>query len=286
MNINILGRTGPRSIKGKAISSRNALKHGAYSKTEVLPHEDASERKRLERELYKALKPNDAVEENLVDQMVACLWICERFKLRLSMKQEPVFARLLPRGLAQLVGVPEIYEPFAPDYLKEPNTKFPKKDLKLPEERYQLYLHLMDNAKGIQNYQLVFVKYKKLFEGLHDFLEGQYSVDIIMSTGAGLEIAWQNNPEKLEELLLEYAASLYYMIHFDELRPQLRVAIASWFFVQRADKRESDFQDDLVNKELNRYRTLLDTLMKYRKNQIEAKYLLSRQEKSEAPTNQ
>lgn len=283
MDINILGRTGPRSIKGKAISSMNALKHGGYAKTELLPHEDSSERKRLQKEIYKALKPTDAVEENLADQMIACLWRSERFKFRLAMKQESIFDRLTPTALAQMVNVPEIYEPFAPDYLKEPNTKFSKIDLQLPEELYQLYLHLYENAKGIQNYQMVFTKYKKLFEGLHDFLDGHYTVGIVMSNGAGLEIAWQNNPKKIEECLLEYAASLYYMIHFDELRPQLRVALATWFFLQRIDKREGDYQDESVNKELNRYRSLLDSLMKYRKNQIDTMHLLSHQKNLKSP---
>lgn len=286
MKINILGRTGPKSLKGKAISSKNAVKHGAYSKTEVLPHEDAGERKRLEREVYKALKPKDAVEENLADQMISSLWTCERFKLRLAMKQEGIFARLTPTTLAQMVDVPKIYERFAPDYLKEPNTKFLQKDLKLPTDRYHQYLHLCVNAKGIKNYQMVFVQYKKLFEGLHDFLDGQYSVGIIMPTGAGLEIAWQNNPKKLEECLLEYAASLYYMIHFDELRPQLRHAMATWFFLQRIEKRESDYQDELVNKELNRYRSLLESFMKYRKNQMESRDSLQGLEKPKELTNQ
>lgn len=57
MKINILGRTGPRSIKGKANSSMNALKHGGFSPRPLLHFEDAGERKRLERECIGTLNP-------------------------------------------------------------------------------------------------------------------------------------------------------------------------------------------------------------------------------------
>lgn len=269
MKINILGRTGPRSLKGKSISSMNALKHGAYSKTEVLPHEDAAERKRLQREIYRALKPQAAVEENLADQMIDCLWISERFKLRVAMKQENIFSQLTPITLAELIGVKAEYQPYAPDYLKEPNTKFVKKDLKLPLQRYHLYLDLCKNSKGIANYQTVFVRYQLLFEGVHEFIGNDYGTPFLLSTGAGLEIAWQQRPKKVEEVLLEYAASLWYMIQFDELRPHIRHWMASWFFLDRVGRRDSDYHDDLVVKELNRYKSLLDTFMKFRKAQME-----------------
>ncbi len=269
MKINILGRTGPRSLKGKSISSMNAVKHGAYSKTEILPHEDATERKRLEREIYKALRPQGAVEENLADQMIDSLWTSERFKLRVAMKQANIFTQLTPATLAGLIGVRSEYQPFAPDYLKEPNTKFPKKELKLPLQRYRFYLDLCKNSKGIANYQTVFARYQLLFEGVHEFIGDDYGTPFLLSTGAGLEIAWQQRPQKVEEVLLEYAASLWYMIKFDELRPHIRHWMASWFFIDRIGRKESDYQDDLVVKELNRYKSSLDTFMRFRKSRVE-----------------
>jgi hypothetical protein len=87
-----------------------------------------------------------------------------------------------------------------------------------------------------------------------------------MSTGAGLDPAWQNNPKAVEEVLLKYAASLYYMIHFDELRTHIRLWIASWYFLDKVGKKESNYQDEMVIKELNRYRSLLDGFMRFRKS--------------------
>jgi hypothetical protein len=41
--------------------------------------------------------------------------------------------------------------------------------------------------------------------------------------------------------------------------------MATWFFLDRVSQKNSDYQDDLVVKELNRYKSLLDGLMKFRK---------------------
>jgi hypothetical protein len=273
MKVHILGRTGPRSQKGKAISALNAVKHGAYSKTVVLPQEDASERARLERELRRAMRPTDGYEERLLDYLVSSAWSVERFKLRLAMKQESIYRHLTPQTLAQLIEIPKIYQAFAPDYLKDPNTHFKKSDLKLPAQRYQQYLHLCRNTKGIKNYQMVFGAYQILFEGLHDFLGTSWSEPFLNALKTGLNPAWQQQPDKVDEALLSYAASLYYMLQFDELCPKIRVAMASWFFIERYDKRESDYHDDLIVKEINRFQSLLAQFQKYRKVKLDAQSL-------------
>ena len=274
MNINILGRTGPRSLKGKANSSLNAVKHGGYAKTKILPFEDAAEHRRLERELYKSLMPSNALEESLVDQMVQSLWVTERFKWRLAQRQGSIFRQLSPAALAELIEVPETFRVFAPAYLKEPNTKFSKKDLKLPTQRYQQCLHLIRNSSGIKNYQMVFGPYQDLFQGMDDHFGKRLDSRIMMATGAGIEIFWQDNPRELEKLVVEYAAHLYYMVDFDELRPKIRFWMSTWFFLQRRDQRESDYQDDLVIKELNRFKSLLDSFLKLRKHTDERSRIL------------
>ncbi len=192
-----------------------------------------------------------------------------RLKLRLSVRQDGVFKLLTPTAVAELIQVPDAYRSYAPEFLKEPNTKFAKKDLKLPQQHYQLNLHLYKNYQGMKNYQTVFGIYKALFEELHEFIGNDYGVPLIMTTGTGLDPAWQQQTKKVEEVLLEYAVSLYYKICFDELRPKIRVAMASWFFLQGREQRESDLQDDLLIKEVNRYQNLLGQFMKYRKARLD-----------------
>lgn len=265
MKINILGRTGPRSLKGKANSSMNALKHGGYSQRPVLHFEDPAERKRLERKMYQDIKPQDCLEETLVDQMVQSLWAAERFKLRLSLRQESIFQNLTPAALADMLQIPEPYRSYVPSYLKEPNTKISKKEVRRAATLFEDYQHLSKHSKGIPNYQMVFGRYQNLFIGLGEYLGTRFNPPIIASTGTGLSLGWQQNPKKLEEVLEEYAAHLYYQIHFDLLRPQIRGWMSAWFFLERRDQREHDFQDEHVIKELNRYQNLLGQLMRYRK---------------------
>ena len=49
------------------------------------------------------------------------------------------------------------------------------------------------------------------------------------------------------------------------MRPAIRVAMSSWFFLQRIERRESDLQDEMVIKEIQRYQSYLTQLMNYRK---------------------
>lgn len=265
MKIHLLGRTGPRSQKGKSNSSLNAVKHGAYAKTEVLPFEDADERKRLDRALIKAFQPRDAIEHTLIQNMAQSLWTMERFKNRLALRQGKIFKEITPRMLAELIGVPTAYQPHAPDYLKEPNTKFAKKDLKEPLKLYNDYIHLRKNSLGIQNYQMVFVSYQDLFKGAHEFAQQKKYKPVLNTLGNGLDLFYQNDPLAVEELLLQYAASLYYMTRLDELKPAIRTALASWFFIDRYMQKEADYQDEQVAKEMNRYQSYLSQLLKYRK---------------------
>lgn len=70
--------TGPRTPEGKAISSRNALKHGLAAKAVVIFDEDAAEYESFRAGFVERLAPAGAVEEFLVDRVVACAWRLRR----------------------------------------------------------------------------------------------------------------------------------------------------------------------------------------------------------------
>jgi hypothetical protein len=66
--------TGPNTDEGKAVSSRNSLKHGLTSKQVVLPGEDHAEFELLRETLTSEYKPANTVESQLVDQIAAAMW--------------------------------------------------------------------------------------------------------------------------------------------------------------------------------------------------------------------
>ena len=71
--------TGPTSDAGKAISSRNAMRHGCCAtETLLLPTESASDLKALEAAWLKAYSPADEAERHLVAELVQNDWFLQR----------------------------------------------------------------------------------------------------------------------------------------------------------------------------------------------------------------
>lgn len=71
---------GPVTAEGKAIASRNAERHGLTSTRIVLPHESQDEYDRLEQAFLNTYRPADAVESDLVREMVASRWRMRRIE--------------------------------------------------------------------------------------------------------------------------------------------------------------------------------------------------------------
>jgi len=70
--------TGPRSVEGKAASSRNALKLGIHAQSLVIPGEDPELLEELTCEYELDLQPVGAVECALVETIVRSAWLMRR----------------------------------------------------------------------------------------------------------------------------------------------------------------------------------------------------------------
>jgi len=69
--------TGPRTVEGKAVVSRNALRHGGYaSSSEAVQHlgEDPAEFEALHDGLVESLLPQGVLEHELVGKMASSWW--------------------------------------------------------------------------------------------------------------------------------------------------------------------------------------------------------------------
>ena len=76
---NAMRSTGPKSILGKARSSMNACKHGlTCAKQIVVGDEDVAEFELLRANFIEDLKPQSAVEYELVDQLAMDAWRLRR----------------------------------------------------------------------------------------------------------------------------------------------------------------------------------------------------------------
>jgi hypothetical protein len=90
--------TGPRTEEGKARSSQNALKHGLTSnKSLLLPDEDEEEFRRFEAGLKHTYMPLDALEADLVDDIISIQWRRKRaafLEARILSAENPDFKAL------------------------------------------------------------------------------------------------------------------------------------------------------------------------------------------------
>jgi hypothetical protein len=70
--------TGPKTVLGKCIASRNATRHGFYATSVLLPEEDADEFVRLGRRLALAYNPCGVLEEEQVRTIIETRWQLRR----------------------------------------------------------------------------------------------------------------------------------------------------------------------------------------------------------------
>ncbi len=70
--------TGPRTERGRRISSLNALKHGMASRQDVVPGEDARELDQRLDSWLATLLPKNPVERSLIEVAVKATWRVDR----------------------------------------------------------------------------------------------------------------------------------------------------------------------------------------------------------------
>ncbi len=86
--------TGPKTIQGKLKVSQNAITHGIFATTSLLPHENAQEFAALSQHISEVFPPIDAHAEYLVEEIVLAIWrqkrlrLAEAAKIQISMTPE------------------------------------------------------------------------------------------------------------------------------------------------------------------------------------------------------
>jgi hypothetical protein len=95
-------QTGPRTTEGKAIASRNAIRHGLLSEDIVAPQEASTDWEEFRFDIMNALAPVAALESELAERVASLLW-----RLRRVPRAEAEQIRR-PRGLAGILMLPDL----------------------------------------------------------------------------------------------------------------------------------------------------------------------------------
>jgi hypothetical protein len=102
--------TGPRTKQGKQTSSRNATKHGVFSKVIILEGEPRDEYEAVLEGLWEALQPEGTLEELLVEKLATLVWR----QRRLLMAEGETIARSSDSwnnyGLIRSIHNPDVLE--------------------------------------------------------------------------------------------------------------------------------------------------------------------------------
>ena len=263
------GPTGPRSIAGKRISSMNALKNGVFAKTPVLPFEDDRTYERHVKDMFNSLDPQDALQEQLAQQIADSLWRGNRQEVRAVIRREEVFKALTPQAMAEMLNLSHERTKYAPDFLVIPNHRFGKAVLQNAKKLLANYAHLIANCKDIANYETVWRNYPELFIALSYWLEGLASPPLMLANNQGIHPAWQQVPRKVTHYLRHFGVYLWYVVHFEELRPRIRSWSAIWYFLRGQHAKDVEQCDEVVMKERRICQSLIDTYCKMRKSQME-----------------
>jgi translation elongation factor EF-Ts len=165
------GQTGPKTERGKWRSKMNALKHGRYAKSTLLPFEDESAFKAHLRDIRAALMPNDYVEQQIVDEYAHALWRLQRQENRTAYERERILDKLTAPMMADMLGVSPEYCAAAPSYLLDPKKKVSLLQEKVANAAYEQYGRFMKEAKGATNFNLVWRNFPDLFKALGAYIE-------------------------------------------------------------------------------------------------------------------
>lgn len=94
--LNARKSTGPRTIRGKARSRRNALRHGLTAHTVIDVFEKVEDYEALERQIANSYRPSCRLERELVCRLASLLW-----RLRRALSIETELLRLQGGDLGQ-----------------------------------------------------------------------------------------------------------------------------------------------------------------------------------------
>jgi len=260
------GQTGPKTERGKWRSKMNALKHGRYAKSTLLPFEDESAFKAHLRDIRAALMPNDYVEQQIVDEYAHALWRLQRQENRTAYERERILDKLTAPMMADMLGVSPEYCAAAPSYLLNPKMKVSLAQEKVANAAYEQYGRLMKEAKGTNNFNLVWRNFPDLFKALGAYIEHLGSLKPLFTDHQkDLNVAWQQHPQKILEHLTALSKKLYYTAKFNGFKPHIRLLMETWYFAQHHELKRLERDDAGLMAERKHANAMLDKLMQLRK---------------------
>jgi len=266
------GQTGPRSLKGKERSSKNArMIHGLRAKKLLMPFEDPKEYEAHVAMIVRALKPQDAVEHGIVDAYAYALWTSPRYEsyeqARARDQFESKVATLEPEKIAQDLGLDTRHQIHAPAYLVDLNHEIAQEQIdwaaKLLGDHSKIKSSMERGDPSSLDWPVALECYPELFGALDQWLiTRDDAVTVYGEDGKTLDPFQIEHPDCLWNDLESYACVLYFEANFMRLKPQITVLLERMYW-KTCIRALAGFSDHFV-KSQNFAFTQLERLADYR----------------------
>jgi hypothetical protein len=258
-------QTGPRTLRGKQRSRFNALKDGATAKSPLLPFEDAQAHQMHKEEIRLTLNPRNYVETLIVDDYAHWLWLLQRRENCNIHRRERHLSNLTPAIMADMLGLNQKMQRWAPDFMVDLNESFSDRELehvKLVED--ELSKARLGHKEGLSLDEL-YDKYETFFWELKMILDEQRQPNVFGPDGK-VSPHWHANEDSFWEWV-EVLGMIMHFIHiFRSKKSEIRVHMERWYFTADIEAINLSSPDPVCMKYQNHAFSLLDRLAKYRED--------------------
>ena len=225
------GQTGPRSKRGKERSRQNCvMTHGLRAKKLLMPFEDPKEYEKHLQGIINTLKPQDAVEDEIIDAYAYAIWSSPRSESYQQSQAQKQYRELTPAMVAKSMGLSARYQDSAPQYLLDI-------DYEVPEGRIVKANYLIDCFSRVRDsmddgdpntldWPTALVHYRSLFVALHDWLMARGDeIGVFADDGKTMHPELIESAASLWSDALDFYCFLYFEANFMTSKPKIALCL-------------------------------------------------------------
>jgi len=223
------GQTGPRSKKGKENSRNNCvMTHGLRAKKLLMPFEDPKEYEKHLAGIIRTLKPQDAVEDGMVDAYAYAIWSSPRAESYQQSRARKQYREFKSDLVAECLGLHRRYQKNAPDYLLDIEYEISADRIERASYLIDCYCKIRDSMDEEDpnnlDWAIALEHYRTLFVALDEWLVAREDeITVYGDDGKTLHTNHLENPQSLWESLNDFCCFLYFESNFMDLKPQIAV---------------------------------------------------------------
>ena len=221
------GQTGPRSKRGKDRSRQNCvMTHGLRAKKLLMPFEDPKEYEKHLAGIIRTLKPQDAVEDGMVDAYAYAIWSSPRAESYQQSRARKQYREFKPDLVAKCLGLHHRYQKNAPDYLLDIEYEISAERIERASYLIDCYCRVRDSMDAEDpkslDWAIVLEHYRALFVALDEWLVARGDeITVYGDDRKTLHMDHLENPQSLWGSLKDFCCFLYFELNFMDLKPQI-----------------------------------------------------------------